>query len=134
MRPPTALAVALALFALFGCGKDVGVPDGTAHARPGPAPVTPAIKDLTCKTQLRGSAIYDYFLEGGGRESPEAAAQSRADGDEVVVEEPVHGQTVAWVLRPDGTAHTRLDLLRLPDDTWRVVGLEVCETKDHPSM
>ena len=84
-----------------------------------------AVEGLTCDTNERVSGVFDHFANRGGAESPEAAAQGFADGDELVVD-PEDGDGVVWVLRPDGTAHTRLGLRHLADDTWIVEYQDSC--------
>ncbi|MEJ7794154.1 MAG: hypothetical protein WKF50_01265, partial [Nocardioides sp.] len=114
-------------------GDDSLIADGTNDAggsKPSVNDDTPDVEALTCSTGQRVVGIYDHFSNGGGKESPEAAAQTWAKDDEVVVDESGDSGTVVWVLRPDGTAHTALYLRHFADGTWIVESEESCAGRD----
>ena len=82
-------------------GKAAGVP-----TRLGPGDPRPR---MVCDGDERVAGTFDYVMGAKGDPTPEEAVEHRlAEGESFVMTE--NGRT-AWVLRPDGTAHTRLGLI-----------------------
>ncbi|QIK66304.1 hypothetical protein G7072_08025 [Nocardioides sp. HDW12B] len=84
-------------------GKAAGVPTrlGPGDPRPG----------IVCADGARATGFFDFAAGAKGDPTPEEAVERRlAAGESFVMTED--GGT-AWVLRPDGTAHTRLSLVHL---------------------
>lgn len=124
---------AVATQALTGTGDSRGddslIADETNDAdgsKPSVTDEAPDVEALTCYSNQRAVGFYYHASSGGGKESPEAAAQTWAKDDEVLVDESGDNGTVVWVLRPDGTAHTKLHLRNLADNTWIVESKESC--------
>jgi hypothetical protein len=71
------------------------------------------------------------FTSTGGSPTPEAAASGLAKpGGDVVVQGQTEFRAAAYLLRSDGTAYSRLDLIVLQDGTWRVDGMESCSGEE----
>jgi hypothetical protein len=117
---------------LLGCGEDDGTGDRAAQvvSRRDAAGLP---QDLTCSTGRRESGSFDYSADARGADSPLVAAKSFAAGDEIVLDEATDHGPAVWVLRPDGTAHTRLGLRQTADGTWLVDGQESCSDRTGPS-
>lgn len=124
------LAVALLIpsILLLACGASRGVVEGNAAKDAGlhQAQDQPRVHALACNTNQRSMAIYDHFSDEGGLESPEAAVKPFVGTDEVVVDESGEGGPVVWVLRADGTAHTRFELRQFADGTFVVEQADSC--------
>lgn len=85
--------------------EPVGKAAGVA-TRLGPGDPRPRI---VCEGDERVGGTFDYVAGARGDPTPEEAVERRlADGESFVMTED--GRT-AWVLRADGTAHTRLGLM-----------------------
>jgi hypothetical protein len=95
-------------------GKAAGVPTRLGAGDPRPR--------MVCASDERGLGTIDYVAGAKGDPTPEEAIEAYvADGESFVMTED--GRT-AWVLRPDGTAHTRLGLVRVTG--WLVETTETC--------
>lgn len=141
---PASVMLPLVLL-VAGCGQEGRsidtARDRTSGRAPDPAAATssksassPVVEELTCYTNQRSVGFYDYFTDassGSDARTPEQAAQSWAAPDEDVVTEKTASGAVVWVLRTDGTAHTRLDLQSFRDGTWAVEQSEACSGPDH---
>lgn len=133
MKPArTTLAAALlVVLALSGCG-DEGA--GRAiPADPGPSTSTPDASavpdDLTCPTDRRASGRIDY-VRAPGFDSPEAAAaQFLREGERLAVDRVDRDRADDWVLRPDGTARTRVTARR-GSEGWYADTIESCEGEE----
>ena len=65
--------------------------------------------EIVCEGDERVGGTFDYVVGAKGDPTPEEAVERRlAEGESFVMTED--GRT-AWVLRSDGTAHTRLGLI-----------------------
>ena len=124
------LMVTACLMAMTGCASPAEAPQsapasddvtGTPEAR---VTATPP-KDLTCPTNERVNGIYDFADSKGGKATPEEAAHAFEKGGRIVIDDTSAG-TIGWVLRPDGTASKKLDVVGLEDGTWRVQSYEGC--------
>lgn len=120
------LLVVLAALALAGCVSADEPSADIASTPPAPTTSTPTVLGLTCTSNQRSAGIIDNFSNGGGAPSVEAAVRTWADGDEVVVGEEGRRSAVVWVLRNDGTAHTKLGLRRFSDGTWTLEQVDAC--------
>ena len=133
MRP----AVVLFLLIVGGCAAqgDAGTPRGrNAAGERGTITARTDIDGLTCPNELRSGGHPYYTRSTGGAETAEDAVMLLADaGDEVVIEEARASRTTAYLLRADGTAHSRFDLIALRDGTWRVEGTESCGDEGLPA-
>lgn len=134
-RVRTALAVVTASAVLAGCGDDPGnareASEPVANSE-STEPAEPAITSLTCSSNQRAMGIFDHFSDGGGDESPEAAVESFAAGDAIVVDVRHPDGPTVWILRPDRTAHTQLGLRHFEDGTWIVETQDSCGDRVGP--
>ena len=126
------LAVALLPMLFGGCGAP-GAQDAVGDSplkRAATAEETstelPEVHGLTCQNEMRGAGTFDFVPSTGGKETPDGAAKVLAKGDDVVVEGQTKSRASAYLLRADGTAYSRLDLIVLSDGTWRIEGIESC--------
>lgn len=100
-RPPTSTSTPDPGATSEPVGKAAGV-----ATRLGPGDPRP---EIVCESAERVGSTFDYVAGAKGDPSPEEAVERRlAEGEPFVMTED--GRT-AWVLRPDGTAHTRLSLV-----------------------
>lgn len=141
MRLCRSVAAALPLLLLLtACGPYVS----TASALENPATpestdpsAPPVVAELTCEGDQRSHGIYDYFTDasaGNDASTPEDAARLwEPSDDDVVVAEKAAGQALVWLIRADGTAHTRLGVRRFDDGTWGVETSESCVGGGAPS-
>jgi hypothetical protein len=125
--------MALLLLLFGGCGGgDAGAPRAVDTAADERETATP-IDGLTCPNELRSVGNPDYASSTGGAPTAEEAARLLADPeDDVVIEAQDASTTTAYLLRPDETAHSRLDLVVLKDGTWRVEAIESCGDEGAP--
>jgi hypothetical protein len=135
------LAVALLPLLLGGCGAQViqsasGRPTWSGGPQQSSAKVVKedqasisslTIERLTCENDMRSGGTLDYFASTGGAQTPEKAARAVArPAERIVIADETPSSAHAYVMRADGSAHTRLDLVVLSDGTWRVDGMESC--------
>ena len=130
----TRVALGVLLVALVaGCGgsRDEGPTTGVGESpspstsSPGPGEVSEPVgkaagvatrlgpgdprPEIVCEGDERVGGTFDYVVGAKGDPTPEEAVERRlAEGESFVMTE--NGRT-AWVLRSDGTAHTRLGLI-----------------------
>jgi hypothetical protein len=121
-----ALTLLVPSILVSGCGQSGGVTERAGDTGLHQDKDEPRIQGLTCSTKQRSMGIFDHFSNSGGAESPEAAVKPMVGTDEVVVEESAEGGAAVWVLRTDGTAHTRLGLRQFADGTWVVEETDSC--------
>jgi hypothetical protein len=75
-----------------------------------------------CEGDERAGGFFDFVAGAKGDPTPEAAIERRLEkGESFVMTE--NGRT-AWVLRSDGTAHTRLSLIHAKG--WLVDASDGC--------
>lgn len=142
MRPQRSVATAvLPLLLLIACGPTASTvatarDAATASGSTDPS-AQPVVAELTCEGNQRSQGIYDYFTDasaGNDATTPEDAARRwEPSGDDVVIADKAAGQAVVWLIRADGTAHTRLGLRRFDDGTWGVETSESCVDGLEPS-
>jgi len=135
------VAVAVLPILVGGCGTLVvqdasGGPGGGASENPSAVSAPSAtrtvterrsVHGLTCRSEMRSDGILDYISSAGGTETPQKAARVLArPQDDVVIRGRNPSGATAFLLRPNGTAHTRLGLVVLDDETWRVETVESC--------
>jgi len=95
-------------------------------ATPPPASAAAPPTGISCDTNII-QAVFDFLVPspGGPTSALEAArAWGGVDGDPVVLGADGHS---AFVLRPDGTAHTELSLMGEAEHGWTVEGYQSCE-------
>ena len=135
-----AVSASLLSLVLAGCGyatspsraSEAPAADSVASAvtkKPRQPVAERAVADrLRCSTDMRGQGTLDFFDDAGGAATPEAAARAVAEpSDRVAVQQKSNRAAVAHLLRPDGTAFMRLNLVTLSDATWRVGTVEWCQ-------
>jgi hypothetical protein len=127
---PWLAAVVPALLSV-GCGVYGGTADRAQVVSRRDAAGVP--QGLTCSSGLRVQGFIDYSADARGADSPLVAAKRFAAGDEIVLDETTDQGPAAWVLRPDGTARTRLGLRQSADGTWLVDDQESCGDGTGPS-
>ncbi len=98
-------------------------------SEPVDAPVTDEPKDLTCERGLRESGQVEGVWNPGSPGTLHQAAGSWADravGESILIDSETDVTARALVLRPDASAHTRLQLSATGDHDWRVDTFERC--------
>jgi len=133
------LALALLPMVLGGCGTQVAQDaSGGRDAGDDPPAVNVAngqrtvaedrsVRGLTCRSDMRVDGTLDYISSTGGMETPQEAADALArTQDDVVIQSRSRSRATVFLLRPNGTAHTRLGVVVLDDGTWRVETVESC--------
>ena len=76
---------------------------------------------------MRSGATLDFFDSTGGARTVEEAVRVLAGSrDKVVVQDRTRSGVSAYLLRPEGTPYSGLDVVELDDRTWRVGGMESC--------
>lgn len=115
----TTLAL-LAVLTLAGCGDETA--NDTPAAQVSNAAVAPT--GVTCEGD-KVVSIIDFFEIPDGAESPAEAARTwgGVDGDPVALGDD---GVSAFVLRDDGTAHTKLSLIGDDGTGWAVGATESC--------
>ena len=133
----TRLWVVALLVPACGCGstQEVGpVPSGPADSSASQPDATnhPVIDDLTCHGDRRVVGTLDYVAGASGAPTLDDAVSSWVGTDDFTVQDLASSRVDVFVLRADGTAHTRVQVSSRRDGTWRVESMESCRPSGAP--